>query len=221
MKRDTINAAIGIILLIVLFLGASYYVQANLEIVKSFVGSGFIGILVYMFILIFATVVAPVNAMPLIPIASNIWGWFFTGLISAISWTIGSLIAFMLARIYGVPLVKKFFSLSAITRYEKLIPEENIFWSIVFLRMSIPVDILSYLLGLFSHIKFRTYAIATLIGVAPFAFIFAYVGTLQFRYQLLTFLIAVIIILTGYKIKNKYKKRKLFKQKNLEIKNVK
>jgi len=221
MRKDTINAAIGIILLVVLFLGASYYVQANLETVKSSIDYGIIGIIIYMFILIFATVVAPVNALPLIPIASNVWGWFITGLLSAISWTIGSLIAFMLARRYGVPLVKKFFSLNAIARYEKLIPEENIFWSIVFLRMSIPVDILSYLLGLFSHIKFRTYAIATLIGVAPFAFIFAYVGTLQFRYQILTFLIAVLIILAGYGIKKNYKKRKIFKQKNLEIKNVK
>ena len=107
-----------------------------------------------------------------------------------------------------------------IEKFERLIPEENIFWSIVFFRMAIPVDILSYLLGLFSHIKFRTYALATVIGVIPFAFVFAYAGTLQLRYQILAFLIAVIIILTSLKIRKIYKLKKMLKKKAKDLEDL-
>ena len=148
--------------------------------------------------------------MPLIPIASNIFGWVLTAILSIIGWTIGALVAFELSRKYGVFLVKKFISLKQIEKYEKLIPEKNIFWGIVFLRIAVPVDILSYVLGLFSHIKFRTYAIATLIGISPAAFIFAYAGTLELRIQIITFLIAMMILSIGYLVKllrKKYKKK--------------
>ena len=216
MKKDRINAIIGIIIILVFFLLTSYLVQNNLEYIKTLIGNNPISVVVFVLILIIATVIAPINAVPLLPIASNVWGWVITGILSVIGWTIGALIAFSLARKYGVPLVKKFFSLKDIARFEKLIPEENIFWSIVFLRMAIPVDILSYVLGLFSHIKFRTYALATLIGIAPLAFLISYVGTLQIRYQILTFLVAVLIILIGYMIRKKYKRRKIFKEEKVK-----
>jgi len=37
------------------------------------------------------------------------------------------------------------------------------------LRMVLPVDILSYALGLFSNISFIRYMLATIIGVTPFS----------------------------------------------------
>lgn len=216
MGKDRLNAAIGIIILIFFFILASYLVQTNLGYIENLIGKSSISMFIFVLILIIATVIAPINAVPLLPVASNVWGWFITGILSVIGWGIGSLIAFSLARRYGVPLVRKFFSLKNIAKYEKLIPEENIFWSIVFLRVSIPVDILSYVLGLFSHIKFRTYALATIIGIAPMAFVISYVGTLQIRFQIITFFAAVVIILAGYLINKKYRQRKLLKKKNLE-----
>ena len=208
MRKDKIDAAIGISIIVIIFLFVSYLVQSNLDYVKSIIGVSPISMLIYVLILIFATVIAPVNEMPLLPVASNIWGWFLAGILSITGWTIGSIIAFSLARKYGVPLVKKFVPINDIAKYEKLIPEENIFWSIVFLRISVPADILSYVLGLFSRVKFRTYFFATLIGVSPLAFVFAYVGTMSIFYQIITFITAILIILLGYLVNKKYKKRK-------------
>ena len=50
------------------------------------------------------------------------------------------------------------------------------FMSVVLLRMVLPVDVLSYALGFFSDISLWRYTTATIIGIAPFAFIFAYAG---------------------------------------------
>ncbi len=222
MRKDKINAAIGIFIIVVIFLAVSYLVQSNLDYVRSLIGVSPTSMIIYILILIFATVVAPVNATPLLPVASNIWGWFLTGILTIIGETIGSIIAFSLARKYGVPLVKKFVPINDIAKYEKLIPEGNIFWSIVFLRISVPVDILSYILGLFSRVKFKTYFFATLIGISPLAFILAYIGTLSIFYQIITFITAVLIILLGYIIGKKYKRKKLMKESIKEsMENVK
>lgn len=218
MRKDDIQAVIAILFIILLFFVVSYYIQKNIEYTKDLIGTGFFSVFIYILILIIAVVAAPINAFPLIPIASSIWGWFITGILNIIGWSIGSTIAFVLSRKYGSPLVQKFISLEEIAKYEKIIPQENIFWSIVFLRISIPVDILSYVLGLFSHIKFRDYLFATIIGVTPFAFIFAYVGTLDVRYQIIAFLIAIFILLVGYGIKKGYNKYKLMKMLKEQLK---
>ena len=210
MRRDQINAGIGIFIIIIIFLITSSFVQNNLEYIKSLIDFGLISMIIFVLILIIAVVIAPFNAVPLLPIASNIFGWLLTAILSIIGWTMGALIAFGLARKYGVILIKKFISLEQIGKYEKLIPEENIFWSIVFLRIAVPVDILSYVLGVFSRIKFRTYAIATLLGIIPGAFAFSYVGTLELRFQIIAFLIAMMILSIGYLVKllrKKYKKK--------------
>jgi uncharacterized membrane protein YdjX (TVP38/TMEM64 family) len=211
MKTDQINAIGGILLIVVVFILTSVFVQQNLDLVREFIDAGIISILIYIFVLIVATVVAPISAVPLIPVAVSVWGWFLAAIFNIIGWTLGSLIAFLLARKYGVPLVKKFVSLKRIERFEKYIPEKNVFWGIVFLRMAVPADILSYVLGLFSRIKFKTYALATLIGVSPFAFIFAYVGSLPFYLQLIALLIGLVFILIGLlialRIKNKRQRK--------------
>ena len=71
--------------------------------------------------------------------------------------------------------------------------------------MVIPVDILSYALGLFSRIKFWPYAIASFIGIIPGVVLFAYVGAIPFIYQVITILIVGIIIISGLIVKCKVK----------------
>ena len=209
MGKDQIKAGIGIIFIIALFVVVSIFVQRNLDYVRVLIGNGFFSILTYIFLLIFETVIAPVSAVPLLPVASGIWGWFWTAIFSIIGWTLGAVIAFALARSYGVPLVKKFISMKKLEKFENFIPKKNIFWGIAFLRMAVPVDVLSYALGLFSRIKFRDYTWATLIGIAPIAFVLSYVGTLSFYFQMIALFIAVDIILAGLIIELLIKRKKI------------
>jgi len=201
MKSKT-KSILSLILVIFLFLSISFAVEGDIANLDKYIGGGYLGMIIYVIIAIFATVFAPVSSVPLLPLISDLYGWFIAGLLSIIGWTIGSLIAFWLSRKYGMPLVKKIVSLEKISEFEKKVPRENLFWSIVFLRMVVPVDVLSYVLGLFTHIKFRTYFWATLIGVTPFAFILAYVGILSFYYQVSFILMGTLILLIGYKIHN-------------------
>lgn len=194
MRSEKIRTFLGIMLVLALFILSSYLVRTNIDFFKSFIGNNFLGVLVYILITIIAVVIAPISMVPLIPIASNLWGWFNAGIINIIGWGIGSFIVFFICRRYGVPLVKRFVSLKKINSFEKKIPKENLFLDIVLLRMIIPVDILSYALGLFSKVKFRVYAIATIIGLIPFAFVFSYLGTVPVLYQIIGFVVIILLI---------------------------
>ncbi len=198
------KSVLSLLLIIFLFLLVSYLVQNNIGNIDDYIVEGYFGALMFIFIEITATVFAPISAIPLLPLMSEKYGWFIAGLLSIVGWTIGSVIAFLIARKYGSPLVRKLISLEKISEIEKRIPETNLFWSIVFFRMIIPVDILSYILGLFSRIKFNTYFWATLIGISPFAFILAYLGTLPLYYQISFFITGMLILVLGYLL---YKKK--------------
>lgn len=200
--NDRLKSFIELLIIIILFVFFSYLVQKNLDSIKNIIGNQF-GMLFYILITIIAIVIAPISTMPLLPIASNLWGVFSAAILSIIGWTVGAYIAFIIARTYGIPIVKQFIPIEKINKLEKMVPRENIFWSVVFLRMVIPVDILSYALGLFSKMKTKNYVLATLIGVSPFAFIFAYLGKLPFYYQILAILIAIIILIIGFTVKKR------------------
>jgi len=184
-----------LIVIVILFIIAAYLVQQNLEAAKSLIGDSLWGPFVYIAILIVVTVVAPLSAVPLMPIASNIWGWLATGVLNVIGWTAGSMMIFWISRKYGKPVVRRLVSLKKVEKMERLVPEKNVFWSIVFLRIALPVDILSYALGMLSTVRSSTYLFATALGVAPFAFIFAYIGILPLFYQVIAIIISVFIIL--------------------------
>lgn len=205
MKFQT-KSFLSLALIIFLFVLISYLVQNNYGNIENYVVRGYSGALLFIFIEIIATVVAPISAVPLIPLISEIYGWFVAGLLSIVGWTIGSVIAFFLSRKYGAPLVKKMVNLEKILEIEKKIPETNLFWSIVFLRMVLPVDVLSYVLGLFSRINFNTYFWATLIGITPFAFVLSYLGILPVYYQIGFLTMGILILILSYLI---YKKKKI------------
>ncbi|MFB6181583.1 MAG: VTT domain-containing protein [Candidatus Magasanikbacteria bacterium] len=65
-------------------------------------------------------------------------GLVLGGLLSIIGWTIGGIIAFVLAKKYGYPLVSKLASIKKIQKIEKSLPEKSRFWVVVFLRVAIP-----------------------------------------------------------------------------------
>ncbi|MBI1755436.1 VTT domain-containing protein [Candidatus Azambacteria bacterium] len=173
----------GIAFLIAFFILVSYSVNDNEIYLKSLIyhhERG--GLAVYIALCILATVVAPLSSLPFLPLVSLLYGWFWAAAASIVGWSIGAWIAFAIARVWGKELVKKFVSLAHIERLEARIPNTHLFWHIVLLRMIVPVDALSYALGLFTNIKAEPYMAATIIGITPLAFVWAYMGGMSWKY---------------------------------------
>jgi len=196
--KSKLKALFEILLIALIFIILTYVVQNNFDFFENLVGKNIWGIVIYVLIIIIAIVIAPISSIPLLPVVSNIWGWKIAAAVSVVGWTIGSMLAFLIARVYGVRIVKRLVSLEGIHRLENKIPKEHLFLSVVFLRIVIPVDILSYALGLFSKIKFWPYTIATFIGVIPATVILAVLGTIPFIYQLIALLIVGILVVSSW-----------------------
>ena len=207
-NKNTILSILGVAVILVLFVFLSFITTSyENEINVLAERGGVFGMSAYVFVTVIAVVVAPISTIPLIPAASGLWGWFIAATLSIIGWTIGAQIAFQLARSFGKPLIEKLISIERLTRFEKRLSKEHMFWTIVFLRIVIPVDILSYAVGLFSNMKGSIYFFATLIGITPFAFVIAYAGTLTVWLQLSVFLAVTLIFISWYastKILSKY-----------------
>ena len=196
-QKKQIISGWEILLIIIFFLLFSYLTKSNIDTLKSFMGQSYGSMFIFFCVTAMAVIIAPINSEPLIPLASNIWGWQIAGLLTLLGWTLGSLVAFVIARRYGISLLKKWVPIKKINELEKFIPHEHVFWSIVFLRMTIPADLFSYVLGLFSEISTKKYLLATFIGLVPFSFALAYVGELPLFYQLMALSTGLLVILLG------------------------
>ncbi len=170
------------------FVSVSYAVRIHEGVVHDVISAGGIfGPLGFVALTaLFVVFIVPFDIVLLVPVGSVIWGPIPTALMSISGWVLGSGIAFGIARSFGASAVENLVGMKRVRSIEKHISEHSLFWSVVFMRMFISVDVLSYALGLFSRIKWKNYMLATAIGVTPFGFYFAYTGVLSFGYQILS-----------------------------------
>ncbi len=75
-----------------------------------------------------------------------------------------------------------------------MISEKDRFWAALIIRLLVPIDIVSYAFGLFSKISLSTYAISSLVGIAPYAFAIAYIGSLNLVTQIIAMLTGGILV---------------------------
>lgn len=138
-----------------------------------------------------SVVLLPLSSLPLVPLAARVYGVWPAALLSAAGWWLGSLIAFQLARL-GRRWLERVTSLDAVDRLERRIPPDIGFGGIVVLRMIFPVDIVSFALGLLKQLRFPTYAVASLVGIVPFAFVLSYAGGELGAGRFLTFAVVAV-----------------------------
>jgi len=207
-SNGKIKSAVGIVIIIFLFIFASYIAQNNLDFLQNYIQNDFFSMIIYILILIVSAVFAPIDVIFLMPIAVASWGWFTAALLSLLGWTLGSAVVFVLARKYGVPLIRKLLPLNKIYKYEKFMPQNNLFIEIIFLRIAIPIDVISYAIGIFTKIKFIPYFFATLIGFLPLALFLAYIGTLPAYMQIIGFIVFLLVVIIGFlSVKHKHIKK--------------
>ena len=73
-------------------------------------------------------------------------------------------------------MLSRFVSLEKLDSLVELFPKDTRFLVVVLLRLTLPVDLVSYALGLTKTLGFVEYSLGTLVGVTWFSFAFAYLG---------------------------------------------
>lgn len=197
-SKENAHILLPIFILGLFFIFATYLGHIYGSRIENFILENnftFSGYLFYIMLMILATVIAPLSTLPLMPIAVSVWGSFTVAVLSTIAWSIGAVIAFYISRRYGIPVVKKFVSEDKIEAINQKIPKDkNLLVSIILLRMIIPVDILSYALGIFPRVTWKVYTIGSIIGVIPFSLVFAYLGGLSVEFQIAGLIVIIPVL---------------------------
>lgn len=190
---------IGVLAVVGLFILSAWLAQVYKVEIESWVMMGGVwGVLVYVLTTVVAVVLAPISTFPLLPVAVSAWGSLLAAVYSVIGWTIGAGIAFELAKRYGRPVIAQIANLDRIDALGHKLPSSQVFVGVVLLRMVLPVDVLSYALGLFVPMSFGVYIVATFIGVIPFALVFAYAVNLSWLFQLGALAVALVAVASGW-----------------------
>jgi len=161
-----------------------------------------LGLVLYILLNILDAVLAPGATLPLIPVASQVWGRVLAALATTAGWTSGSLIAFLIARRWGSPIVQKLTSIRRVRELRRYIPQ-NLFWSVVLVRLVLPMDVISYVLGLFTEMGWWEYSMATALGLTPSAFLLAYLGQLPHGYELIALGIGGALVFSSLMIRRR------------------
>jgi uncharacterized membrane protein YdjX (TVP38/TMEM64 family) len=168
-KRTIVGLAVfGVVIAVILYLlfplGMVQYLtdkQRLLAVIKEHRANAafiFIGLQVLQ------VVAAPVPGEVTGFVGGLFFGPFWGVLLSTIGLTLGSWLAFVLARFAGRPLVETFVNPETIKRYDYVMKHKGMFLAfLMFLIPGFPKDLLCYLLGL-GHMRQRDFLIVSTIG---------------------------------------------------------
>lgn len=135
-----------------------------------------------------AVVMPLASNLPLVPLVVPSWGPWWTALLLLLGWIVGSAASFLIARSARGWILRRFPTVQRHADIDRLIHPRFRLASLVSLRMTFPVDVLSYALGLFSgRTTLAEVTASTTLGAAPFALLFAWFPVLSPAVQGLIF----------------------------------
>lgn len=173
-KKPHFIASLTIILSAIGILTLYFVVPPHLPQIIAFTKAHpLVAPLILIFWRIIAIVIPPIPGGIVSLAVLPIFGWFWTFVYSFIGMTIGSTIAFLIARRYREPVVKHFVPLQQMHKWEGKMSSKTEFFTFLTLRfVTNPVfDFMSYVAGL-SKISFWKFFLATLITLLPDALVY-------------------------------------------------
>jgi uncharacterized membrane protein YdjX (TVP38/TMEM64 family) len=174
--RPSVGSALWVL---ALFAGAVVLVRAYAAPIQATVSSNpTLGVLLFVATSVLAVLMPLLTNLPLLPVAVLAWGPGWTAVLLLTGWVAGAGLSFWLGRHARAAILRRLPSVQRHADIDRLIHPRHRVASLVLLRMTFPVDVLSYALGLFSQ---RTTlfenAVSTALGAAPFAILFAWFPT--------------------------------------------
>ena len=128
----------------------------------------------YTVILSISVVLSPFTIAPAVPFVAKVLGPSATFILTIIGWTIGSSVAFLLARYGGRFPVSKVYPIKRLEKNEYNLSRSPRWLRLLQTRFFAAQDYFSYYLGLSSDISYVRFLIISLLGSIPAAFIFSY-----------------------------------------------
>lgn len=161
-------------------------------------------------LMMFAIVLSPLPSAPIAVASGALFGHTFGTVYVAIGSLAGASIAFLIARLLGAEMVRRWVGDTYLDRIER---SQNMMMGAVFLLRLVPFvsfDLISYAAGLTS-LQFWRFFLATLAGILPASFLLAHFGSEmasgeaeKIQWALLVFasLVAIVAAVGAYRSKS-------------------
>lgn len=167
-----------------------------------------------------AIVIPPIPGVAIDLVGIWVFGWVYGFILGETGVLVGSFVAFLLARKFREPLVKRMAPLRVVEKWEEKYSEQQKFFALVGIRLiAIPLfDYISYAAGL-TKIKLNTFIFSTLLGTLPTMFILYYFGDVAFNkgiYFAIAFVIGIIILWVVYKKMKLWEKTDIIKESDIK-----
>ncbi len=150
-----------------------------------------------------AIVLPPIPGIVIDLVGIAVFPWFLGFVYGEIGIMLGAIIAFLVARNFREPFIKRFVPLNKINSWEEKLSSDQEFWFLVGLRLFFnPLfDYVSYAAGL-TKISTSKYLLTTVIGTIPTMLAIYYFGNISITkgvYFSLGFILLLFIGWWGYK----------------------
>jgi uncharacterized membrane protein YdjX (TVP38/TMEM64 family) len=194
MQKLSTKEIMGMILVAMLFLGASYGSEKFAGALEGVVATGSIWSMLAYVLFIIGIVLTPLaSTLPLVPVAVVVWGHIPAAGLTLLGWAISSNLAIRISRKYGRRFLVKVLPFKVIRHFADMVPESNLVGGVTVLAMlGAPIDIVSYAIGLFTGLNVWVHTLALTLGAIPFIFFLTYTATLPIIYQ--TYIVGFMII---------------------------
>lgn len=172
--KEVIASPGFLILISVLFLGILFqgFLLENVGKLREIISSyGFFGPLIFILLIAMSTIFAPINNFLVWLPGFYIFGPEKSIIYSFIGGLIGGLCAFLIARRFGRPVVKKIIGKNGMGRIDKLTEDLGVLalWLLMVFGVSL-FDLVSYAAGL-TNIRIKDFFVAIFLGPLPLTFL--------------------------------------------------
>lgn len=164
--------------------------------IKSYVQKyGMFAPLVFFIIQTIQVIVSPIPGQITLAVGGSLFGLVNGLLLNFSAIIVGSIIAFMLARVFGKPLVVRFVKEDTFNKYARLFkPKYIIFLFLIFLFPFFPDDALCFLAGI-SNLPFNIFLLLIILGRFPGVLIATLVGAELISFTPVGWLIIGILLI--------------------------
>ncbi len=178
----------------VLFLLGSYGSARFSDILQKYIGEGGVyGMTAYVVSIAVIALVPLATTLPLVPIAVTVWGNIVASLLTILAWIVSASVAFYLARRFGRRIVTRYIPMEHIQNFHNLVPRGNLLTAVfLFGLFGAPIDLLSYVIGMFTKLEYRSFITMFVLGLIPFIVFLTYTVTLSFVYQ--TYIVGCMVL---------------------------
>lgn len=136
----------------------------------------FWGAALFVLLSAFSAMLAFFSSAVLVPVAIHTWGEPLCVFLLWCGWLLGGASAYLIARSWGRPVVRRLVSKELLGRYEERISQHSSFGLVLLFQLAVPSEIPGYVLGL-ARYGLRRYLLVLAVAELPYAVGTVYLGS--------------------------------------------